>query len=184
VTGSARDSVFFAIRPDEGALADIEQCRGKLCAAHGLRGKPISADRLHITLHFLGEIGDLPENVVAQAIDVARLVRAAPFEVTLDRVMTFYSSKKTQFPVILGSTRSSPELVAFQKNLGAMLKQAGMDNKLRGFTPHLTLLYDEHGVKEQPASPVHWSVREFLLVHSFYGRGRHDVLGRWILAQG
>jgi RNA 2',3'-cyclic 3'-phosphodiesterase len=174
------DSLFFAIRPDEGTAARIASCTEGLRTSYGLRGKPIAAGRLHITLHFLGSFQGIPQAMVAQAIDVARFVHAAPFGITLDRAKSFYS-RKERLPLVLESGQTSPELKAFQRNLNAALKQAGLRNELRGFTPHLTLLYDEHRVGEHAVPPIEWAVTEFVLVHSFVGHSRHEVLGRWPL---
>ena len=49
-------------------------------------------------------------------------------------------------------------------------------------TPHMTLLYDRKTVlPEKLDRPVSWSVREFLLIHSVYGKSEHNVVGRWPL---
>ena len=51
-----------------------------------------------------------------------------------------------------------------------------------GLTPHVTLAYKGLPISEMLLDePVRWTVREFVLVRSLYGRGRHDHLGRWKL---
>jgi len=176
----AVDSLFFAIHPDENTGAAIASRARELCAAHGLRGRPIAVDRLHITLHFLGEFPGVPADVVDRASDVATSVKAGSFEIGLDRAMSFAGNKKKR-PFVLGSRTPSPGLAGFQKSLHEALRKAGLRNQLRGFTPHLTLLYDEQHVREQAIDPIRWTVREFVLVHSLVGRGRHETLARWPL---
>ena len=44
-----------------------------------------------------------------------------------------------------------------------------------------TLLYDERRVAEHAVETVGWTVKEFALVHSLYGRARYVQLGRWPL---
>jgi 2'-5' RNA ligase len=51
----------------------------------------------------------------------------------------------------------------------------------REFNPHLTLLYDERDIREEPVEEISWLVTEFALVRSLFGQGRHIVLGRWPL---
>ena len=46
------------------------------------------------------------------------------------------------------------------------------------FTPHVTLLYDAHGVEEYPIEPISWTVKEFVLIRSLKG---HVHLARWSL---
>jgi 2'-5' RNA ligase len=45
----------------------------------------------------------------------------------------------------------------------------------------MTLLYGRGATVHQAIEPVAWTVRELVLVHSFLGETRHEVLGRWPL---
>jgi 2'-5' RNA ligase len=45
----------------------------------------------------------------------------------------------------------------------------------------MTLLYTDTFVERQAIAPVRWQVKEFLLIHSFVGEGRQEILGRWPL---
>jgi 2'-5' RNA ligase len=51
----------------------------------------------------------------------------------------------------------------------------------RPFTPHVTLLYDAACVDETTVEPISWTAREFVLVNSLIGQGKHVTLGRWPL---
>lgn len=177
VTTVVPDNLFLAIRPDENTAARIFASGAALRALHGLRGRPIASERLHITLHF---VGDFDVILAERAVEAVRSVRAGPFDIILDRVMSF-PNRNQKCPFVLGSTAPSQELKNFRKELAAALLQAGLRNDLRGFTPHLTLLYDEQIVKEHFIEPIRWAVQEFVLVHSFVGRGRHETLGHWPL---
>ncbi len=173
------DSLFFALRPDESATSEIELRRQDLCSKHGLRGKPITIDRLHITLHFLGVFPGVPRNVATLASEAAASIRVAPFEVRLDCVKSFPG--KAGRPLVLGSVNRLPDLMDFQKILDHALTKVGLRNRMRTFTPHLTLLYDKHHVKESSVDPVRWTAREFVLVRSLYSQSRHETLARWPL---
>jgi 2'-5' RNA ligase len=48
----------------------------------------------------------------------------------------------------------------------------------RDFTPHVTLLFDDCAVEEQPFGPIGWTVRNLVLIHSMNG---HRHLAQWSL---
>jgi RNA 2',3'-cyclic 3'-phosphodiesterase len=45
----------------------------------------------------------------------------------------------------------------------------------------VTLLYGDEMVVAHPVEVIGWTVRDFVLVHSLLGRGRHIPLARWSL---
>ena len=50
------------------------------------------------------------------------------------------------------------------------------------FNPHLTPAYEPQPIDDAPQNaPIHWSVRDFALVHSFQGQTRHDHVARFAL---
>jgi len=176
------DRLFFAIFPDATAAVRIGQLAQDLRSEHRLKGKPLEMGRFHITLHHLGDYAGLPQSIVAAAIEAAATVAMPPFEVTLDRALSFRVRPGNRPLVLRGCDEVA--LTAFQRTLGAALKQAGLGNsgeKLR-YTPHVTLLYADSVVAEQPVETVVWTVREFVLVHSLLGRTVHVPLARWPLS--
>jgi 2'-5' RNA ligase len=48
--------------------------------------------------------------------------------------------------------------------------------------PHVSLLWDKAHVPREFVEPINWMAREFVLLDSVFGEGRHEVLGRWPLA--
>jgi 2'-5' RNA ligase len=46
------------------------------------------------------------------------------------------------------------------------------------FMPHMTLMYARNFVEKQPIAPISWTVREFLLLRSYPGSGRQDIVMR------
>jgi 2'-5' RNA ligase len=64
----------------------------------------------------------------------------------------------------------------------AALVQSGLAHgPERAITPHLTLLRDRMETPEETVDPVRWTVRDFALLRSQAGEGRHHILGRWKL---
>ena len=49
------DRLFFALFPDAEAAMQIAGLARSLREEHGLHGQPLREDRLHVTLHHLGD---------------------------------------------------------------------------------------------------------------------------------
>jgi RNA 2',3'-cyclic 3'-phosphodiesterase len=45
----------------------------------------------------------------------------------------------------------------------------------------MTLFCDHRVVAKEPIDPIRWVVRGFVLVHSIYGEGRHELPEQWPL---
>jgi len=174
------DSLFFAIRP-ESIAATLDHLALGFRARHALAGRPLGANRFHVSLHCLGQYFGLPRSLVDRARAAAMSLVAPPFNVEFDRVLSFSRGARERPLVLCGGT-GLIALKAFQRNLGQALANAGLGRfRTEGFTPHVTLLYDRQMVAEQRVEPVSWTVDEFVLVHSLVGKSQHRVLGRWPL---
>jgi 2'-5' RNA ligase len=174
------DSLFFAVYPDAAAAARIGDHAARLRAAHTLKARPIPADRLHITLHYLGAFAGVPADTLAAARAAASSVRMPSFDVTLDRVETF-ATRRPKRPLVI-SGEPGDAFSAFVDTLDKSLQSVGIFVKSHPrFIPHVTLLYDEHRVARQAVQPITWTVREFALVRSLLGRSEHQVIERWPL---
>jgi len=172
------DRLFFAILPDAGAAAHAELFAQQIAVAHGLSGKPLATERLHVTLHHLGDYAGLPHEIVAALHRAVSALRFPPFEVVLDRAMTFGRSGRR--PVVLGGRSSGVAgLVAIQQAL-----LAAIGGRASGtFAPHLSLLYDEQAVPEHDVAPIAWIAREFVLFRSPINQPKrgYETLARWPL---
>jgi 2'-5' RNA ligase len=143
---------------------------------------PLPPERLHITLHHIGDYTGLPPQVVTAISDVAAKVRTDPFEVEFDRVASF-SGKRGNLPLVLRGGEGLAELMKFQRGLGTAITRARVGRPVASqFTPHVTLLYDGIQVEERAVEPIRWTVSEFILVHSLLGQTRHIPLARWSLS--
>ncbi|HJU07993.1 MAG TPA: RNA 2',3'-cyclic phosphodiesterase [Rhodanobacteraceae bacterium] len=174
--------MFFAVHPDPQAAQRIVELATTLRAKHGLRGKSIPANRVHITLHHLGDHCGLPESLIETASSAAAGIAMPPFQVALDCVGNFPGRGKRPCVLRSGAADANQVLHALQSDLGARLRDAGLGRHVeRRFTPHVTLLYDEREVGPEIVQPIAWTVRTFALVHSLLGRGEHRVLAAWNL---
>lgn len=177
------DRLFFAVHPDAATAERIATLAAALRSEHGLRGRPLAAERLHVTLHHLGDYAGLPDEVVRMAGEAAGRVGAAPFDASFDRAASFAARSGKKPFVLLGGGGVAP-LIDLQRSLGAALQARGLARWVAPqFTPHVTLLYDDAVVAAQALEPIRWRVDEFVLVHSLLGRSLHVPLMRWRLRQ-
>jgi len=178
---SRRHDLFFALFPAADAVARIEDLTEGLRRRYPLKGRPLKAGRLHLSLQYLGEHGTLPEPLLARAREAAARVGMPPFTVAFDRVASF-QTRAGKRPVVLLAGDELPGLMSLHQALEAALRSAGIAPKgPRRLTPHVTLLYDASTVPEQPIEPIAWTVRELVLVDSWIGETHYGVLGRWPL---
>jgi 2'-5' RNA ligase len=174
------DRLFFALVPPPDAALGIARQARLLKEEYGLKGRPIAIGRLHVTLRYLGDYLGLPQDVAAAAMAAASGVRAAPFDVVLDRAASFHGRPRNCPFVLLGGEdkEGCGALAALHRALGVALENVGLVSARSRYTPHVTLLYDRF-VPERAIEPIVWTAHEFVLVHSLLGRSRHTPLARW-----
>ena len=170
--------LFFAVRPDAGASATIAKLGERLRQAHRLKGRAIARDRLHSTL--LPVSGSLPlEEAVARAKQAAGRILHRHFRLRLEWSQGF-DCGQVRYPLVLGGGDGLSPLTALRQELAATMRQAGFAVP-QSFTPHVTLLWADRCVEENPIAPVEWQVTDFVLTLSLEGLSRHIHLGRWPL---
>jgi RNA 2',3'-cyclic 3'-phosphodiesterase len=184
------DRLFFALFPTSEAAKQISHVSQQLRDEHGLTGKSLSNDRLHVTLHHVGDYaGGLPDGVVDSAQEAGSKIEMTAFDVTFDRAMSFAGSPRNK-PFVLRGDESRAgglaALMAFQKTMYLAMCRAGLQGPRANakFAPHVTLMYESQGVPEQAVEPIRWSAHDFVLVQSLLGQTKHIHLGRWPLKQG
>jgi 2'-5' RNA ligase len=172
---STRARVFFALWPDEDtreALAAWSHAAHALCG-----GRAIPAQRIHLTLFFVGAV----ERSRIEALEsAAGAVRAEPFDITFDTVGYW----RHNHIVWAGASRCPPALPAVAASLSAILAAHGYPPEERAYVPHVTLVRNAER-KPAPAAvaPAVWRVREFVLAESVPAPGgvRYEVRRRWPL---
>lgn len=174
------DRLFFAVLPDSAAAARITALAQQVRGQHGLTGMPLPAERLHVTLQFLGDHAGVPRRLVDAASQAAASLSVPAFGIALDHVLSFQGGQRK--PLVLCGGAGVTALVEFHSELGEALAAAAVPCPASAsYTPHVTLLYDERAIARQPVEPVRWVAGELVLVNSLVGRSRHVVLGRWPL---
>jgi 2'-5' RNA ligase len=175
--------LFFTLYPDAETAERISLLAARVARRHGLKARPTASERLHISLNPLGLHAARPEQVIAKAMEVAAKVQMRPFAVSLDRVLSWKSATGKR-PLVLVGDEGVVGVFTLYDAIQSTLAEAGVVRRReRGIRPHITLLRDSVGAREEFVDPVMWTVQEFALTHSHYGENRHNVLGRWPLVR-
>lgn len=169
--------LFIGNWPDASAVERLTRLTERLGTGGTMPGRPVDPDRLHLTLHHLGDFVDqIPPSLLPTAQAAAATVRMPPFEIVFDRI----GGTRGQFLM-----RSSNKLVAlrdFRQALTTALIKAGLRRYIDpAFNPHVTLSYDFSDAPEMSIEPIGWTVREFFLTESLLGKHKHITRGAWTL---
>jgi 2'-5' RNA ligase len=170
-------NLFFALWPGDEVRAQVEAQAQALEQRFRPGGRRLKPARYHLTLQFLGEHAQLPPQLVDAVAKAAARVRTEGFDLVLDKAGSFNSVWW------LGCSETPPGLQALWDALGSGLMHARIKVQSPGrFTPHLTILRGAT-LRLPPTSvaPVHWPVREWVLIDSQPPRP-YKILHRWPLA--
>jgi 2'-5' RNA ligase len=96
----------------------------------------VPADRLHLTVRFIGEVDDEKAAAVCEALSAP--LGAAAFDLTLGGAGAF---PKGGSPRVLwvGVTQGREELLAIEQEVTSRLASLGIPEEERAYSPHLTL---------------------------------------------
>ena len=172
--GRPTDRLFLAVLPDDATATRIAETARHLSVSHGLTGKPIRPEHVHVTLCHIEDGIGLASDTVESVKACAASVTMPSFRVCFDWAQSFKNGA-----LVLRGDDGTIGLDVLQQRLSDALD--GQPRKARAFTPHVTLLRDKHRVREQRIEPIEWTVREIVLVHSLLGRTTHHHLARWSL---
>lgn len=132
--------LFIAIDLDEPARAAIAVEQQRIARAIGRSDRTglkwVSPEHMHLTLVFLGEIGETQARAVTET--VAGDLDVRPFLVVLAGLGVF-PPRGTPRVLWLGATSGADELVEIQRRITARVERVGIELEKRPFHPHLTL---------------------------------------------
>ena len=173
-------SVFFALYPDPYATQRLDRLAWYLRHKHGLSGRPLAGRRLHVSLCNISDYARLTSEAAAAIAEAMATITMPPFLVAFNEAKSFNGGANQ--PVVLVGDDGVAGLMMFQAELLAALDKTGIwRRKRRPYNPHVTLLYDDRRILDEPVEAISWVVREFVLVCSLHGQGRHIPLARWRL---
>ncbi len=155
-----RQRLFFALWPPEAVVQRLHDLQRK--ALDGIDGRRTAADRLHLTLRFIGSVDTQTADCLTSA---AAAIRIPPFTLEIDHLGVFPRARV----VWAGVSHPPPELLDLAGTLERICRDCDLPPESRPFAPHLTLLRKapRHVRLSRTAiDPVVWPVREFVLVAS------------------
>ena len=168
---------FFALRPSAADAARIHAVTGKLLTSHGISGKRIDPERLHVTLDLVGH--DVDNALVTAACSAAEKIRFPVIDVEFDAAMTFSTPSG---PLVLLGSNGLGGVRELRTVLGCALAEHGFSPP-RTYEPHMTLCYDpRHRMARTTIEPIAFRAVEFSLIKSHIGYSRHEVLNTWALS--
>ena len=175
---------FFALKPDDKATAEIARIGERFRKTHRLIGSPVDPDAFHLTLVDVGRPERLRQSVESALVAAAEAIHINGFEISLDSAVRLSASKDGNFPFVFCADNTSSglamklrvALAEAQRNVG--LQVLGVSN----YMPHVTLLRGNAiDAVEESMPPIRWNADEFVLIRSFFGQSRHEIIGRWPL---
>lgn len=151
--------LFLALWPDDAVRDRLAQVQRAWDWPQ--RAARVPPDRLHLTLHFLGEVEDTAARVLASKLPPF----ATPFRLRLDRNAVWPHGV-----AVMEATELPPALAVLHGELALLLRELGLREEARRLRPHVTLARHAHGAVPPAASPVvEWAVRGYALVRSHAG---------------
>ena len=164
--------LFFAVWPGPAAARELASVGASLAGIAG--GKPVPAEKIHMTLAFLGSLDD---DAAGNAAAAAAGVKGASIAMAIDSVGSFRRARVGW----AAPSAPSPELAALQAALADALRSRGFELEERAFTPHATLVRKiARAIPRAPMPPVEWRSPMLTLVRSA-GDGRYEVMESWSL---
>ena len=179
-------NLVLAIFPDNYAAQQISELGNSLRKMHGLRGKLRPVAHLHVSLPIPRRVMHPPETVIERIGRACKAVAPiiSPFEIKLDRVMSFRGQTGNRAVVLLNNNHESDGIMSLHRLLCAEFSKLGSTaSSTPKFEPHLTILYDQQELTPKPIAPVCWRVREIVLVLSEVGATQYHRLGCWALGE-
>jgi 2'-5' RNA ligase len=135
----------------------------------------MDAGRLHLTLAAAWAEHLSLQEAIWRAQNLAMQIRGAACSACFDVTGSFRSSGR--YPFVLRG-EGMIELADFRAYLRKRMQRAGFA-VASGFMPHMTLIWADRCVEDNPIAPIAWRVSDFELVLS--ADGDHIHLGRWPL---
>jgi RNA 2',3'-cyclic 3'-phosphodiesterase len=182
MSGSPRSGAsFFALVPDASAASSLAKIGLRLRLKHGLTGKLLAPEHLHLPLIGLGTHADLAPEHVDLAMQAAAAIKMSSFDVVLDRARSLAGLRR---PLVLCGDEGVRGVRLLQLAIEIAMHELGVGAVGRHHMPHVTVLDGWLGIEEEAIEPVRWTATEFVLLRSLRGRRGSVVLGRWALGKG
>jgi 2'-5' RNA ligase len=168
-----RARVFFALWPDAPVRTALSDAA--VAAQTGCGGRATAAEKIHLTLFFIGDIGRTRLPRIEQC---AASLAVKPFTLAMC-TLGYWRHNRI---VWAGADACPPELSRLVSALTQNLAQEGVEAEGRPYVPHVTLLRNARRAPARKAIEVPvWDAREFVLVESAPAQrgSRYDIMARY-----
>lgn len=162
--------LFLALWPGEGVREALLAWRDGWHWPPG--AAPVQAERLHLTLHFIGSV---PRARLPELADGLR-VPFRPFDLKLGHPALW------KYGIAVLEPDAVPEaLLELQAALGAALQGLGLPPEQRPYRPHVTLSRRANGaIAPADGPPIRWRARSYALMQSKLGpNGEYSMIQRY-----
>ncbi|MBA3676158.1 MAG: 2'-5' RNA ligase family protein [Sphingosinicella sp.] len=156
-----------AVARQVGLLRDGLDCGGTL----------VADGRLHVTLGITNDYPAHDPQLTDQLLTIGGSIEAEQGHVSFDRLS---GSGAT---IALTPSKAAHGLADLHREIARAM---AMKNVLRDgwhCNPHITLAYYDRHPFIKPSPQFSWDAKELVLIHSFLGKTKHVVLGRWPLVR-
>ena len=167
--------IFVSINWSEEGIAFLQTWQEKLRQQYGIKGYWRKPNNLHLTLRFIGEVGELEIPNIHKALEeVGSQFR--PFTSSFKELGVFPNIKA---PRILWMGVQSPVLLSLQSAIEKALRNIELSPEYRGYQPHITLAsggidgINEKILREDRTILRNERVAKFELMQSVIERGSH-----------
>jgi 2'-5' RNA ligase len=153
--------LFLALWPDAAVRHQLRAWRDLWAWPRG--ATPVHADKLHLTLHFLG---NQPAESLPALLD-GLAVPMSPFRLQLGVAELWHNGIAVLSPADVPS-----ELIELHAGLSAALPGVGLLPEVRTYRPHVTMARRARGAEVPQNGPViDWQIDHYALVESKTGDG-------------
>lgn len=175
---------FFALVPDASACEEIARVGERFRKSHRLAGTAVAPAELHLTLCDMGSLDGLRQPLEAALLAAAAAVNLPCMTIALDTALRLSAARDGQFPfVLMADTPSTERALALRRALAEAQRSQGLPvNGVSSYLPHVTVLRG-HAIDAigESIMPISWEARAFVLMRSFFGQSRREVIGSWPL---
>jgi len=161
--------LFLALWPDPSVRDALRAWRDAWTWPRG--ASPVHTDKLHVTLHFLG---DLPTARLAELAD-GFAVPFSSFALRFERGASWHNGI-----AVLEPSEEPPGLLDLHARLSQALVGLGLQPEARTYRPHVTMARRAKGAEVPAGGPaVDWQVDRYVLVES--RGGSYSVLRDYLI---
>jgi len=158
--------LFVGLWPDAASRAALAARRDACTWPAG--AAVVATPRLHLTLHFIGEVAAERMPAIVQGLRVP----LQPFDLVLDECVAWPRGL-----VVLQPGQTPAALLALHAACAVVLRRLELPVQRRPFRAHVTLARDAAGASLPPGMPpLRWPVGEAALVRSHPGPRGYELL--------